>query len=92
MSAKRRRELAQRKKVRAIVLERAGNRCEWAPLIPELACGWLPDRTVLEIDELRGGAYRCTEWLDPERCVATCPAHHDHKSAAKREMLARWSA
>lgn len=87
-SARRDAEAEQRAEVRAVVLARAGNRCQWAEVVPWVRCGWLPGRRQLEVDELRGGSYRSTEYLDPDRCRAACPRHHDYKTAHKREALA----
>jgi len=74
--------------VRAEVGARAGWQCEYRDVIPEVECGWLPGRG-LEVDELRGGSFRASEWLDADRCRLTCPVHHDWKTANKREVLRR---
>ncbi|HKO85637.1 MAG TPA: hypothetical protein VJ140_14015 [Actinomycetota bacterium] len=63
--------------------------CQYRRAVPEVACGWLPGRRVLEVDELRGGSYRSAEWLDPSRCRAVCPCHHDYKTTHKDDVLAR---
>lgn len=89
ISKKRQRLLPKRNKVREEVLERAEWQCEYAPVIPEIACGTLPNRMFLEIDELRGGSHRVTEWTDPDLCRATCPIHHDYKTDNKEEVLKR---
>lgn len=91
-SARRVEEQAERDECRRIVLARAGHRCEYEGAIPEVRCGFLPGRRQLEVDELRGGAYRSTEYLDPERCRAACPKHHDFKTEHKRVVLARLEA
>ena len=88
VSGKRRAQLSERASVREQVIARAGGRCEYADVIPEVACGMLPGRGM-EVDELRGGARRGSEWLDPERCRLTCPVHHDWKTAHKRVVLRR---
>lgn len=73
----------------AAVLARSGGRCEYQDVIPEVRCGWLPDRRQIEVDELVGGAMRSIEYLDPERCRATCPVHHEWKTSHKAEVLRR---
>jgi hypothetical protein len=88
VSRKRKAQAGQRVQVREIVAERAGGRCEYAPVIPEVPCGMLPGRGM-EVDEMRGGSYRSTEWLDPDACRYTCPVHHDYKTAHKRTVLSR---
>jgi hypothetical protein len=88
VSAKRRADLGRRTEVRNEVIARAGGQCEYAAIVPEVACGLLPGRGM-EVDELRGGSYRVTEWLDPDRCRLVCPVHHDWKTAHKRELLKR---
>lgn len=95
-SPKRERLEQARREVRAEVLRRAGaadpgdlSACQYRVIIPEVACSWLPDRRQLEVDELRGGSHRSTEWLDPDQCRATCPFHHDIKTTHKREVLRR---
>lgn len=87
MSARRRSEQAERAKVREIVIERAGGECQYAEVIDWVSCGTLPDRSGLEVDELRGGSFRSTEYLDPEACRATCPRHHEYKTSHKNEVL-----
>jgi hypothetical protein len=80
----------KRAAVRAAVLERAGGDCEYAGVIPEVRCASPdPRRPAIEVDEIRGGAYRCTEWLNPDRCMASCQSHHDFKTLNKREVLLR---
>jgi hypothetical protein len=88
VSAKRRAAFSERDRVRQAVFDRAGGRCEYASVVPEVCCGLLPGRGI-EVDELRGGAHRVSEWLDVDRCRLTCPVHHDWKTANKRELLAR---
>ena len=88
VSGKRRAQLSERASVREQVIARAGGRCEYADVIPEVACGMLPGRGM-EVDELRGGSARGSEWLDPERCRLACPVHHDWKTAHKRVVLRR---
>lgn len=73
----------------AVASVRAGGRCEYAAVIHEVPCGWLPSRTELEPDELRGGSYRVTEQYDPERIRIVCPVHHDWKTDHKPELLER---
>lgn len=71
----------ERAKVRALVHERAGHRCQYAAVIPEIPCASpFKDRPKLEVDELRGGAHRSIEWLNPDACRLTCQAHHDVKT------------
>jgi hypothetical protein len=65
----------------------ARGRCEYADLWPDVPCGWLPERTVLEVDEIRGGSWRVVEWTDPHRCRLTCPVHHDVKTDSKDHAL-----
>lgn len=89
-SAKRKAEASARREVVALVLERADGKCEHAPHIPEVPCGYYPpERPGLEVDELRGGSWRGTEYLDPASCRATCPRHHDIKTTNKNEILRR---
>ena len=87
MSDRRRAELDDRAYCQREVRILAANRCEYAALWPDVACGWLPERTVLEVDEIRGGSYRAVEWTDPHRCRLTCPVHHDFKTATKTHEL-----
>jgi hypothetical protein len=89
ISTKRASQLNERKKVIDQVKERANNQCEYADIIPEIDCDTRPGRKNLEVDELRGGAHRCTEWLDATQCRLTCPAHHDYKTNHKNEILDR---
>lgn len=94
-SAKRKAEqIIRTKEVRPEVLRRAGasgpgdlSACQYRAVVPAVACGWLPDRRVLEVDELRGGSFRSSEWLDPDRCRAVCPCHHDYKTLHKDEVI-----
>lgn len=80
----------ERAEVRAEVLRRANGECAYAPIVPEVQCAFYPpDRPGLEVDELRGGAHRSIEWLNPDACRAACPAHHDYKTDHKREVLRR---
>lgn len=85
-STKRLAEQPQRDEVRRIVWENAGGVCQYAAVIPELPCGFLPGRSILEVDELRGGSRRGTEYLDPVQCRLCCPMHHDYKSLHKKEV------
>lgn len=90
VSARRARDLQTRAAVVEIVHARAGGACWYAPVVPEIRCRQLyRDRLPLEVDELRGGAYRVTEWLDPDRCRLTCQAHHDFKTDNKLLVLDR---
>ena len=90
ISEKRKRQLPKRADVRREVIARAGNRCEGVDVVPEISCGFYPpERPWLEVDELHGGAARASEWLDPSKCQALCPAHHDYKTAHKNEYLMR---
>ena len=91
VSARRQAQKARRAEVVAEVHERAGGRCEYADVVPEVECAsyWWSSRPPLEVDELRGGAHRSSEWLDPEQCRLTCHAHHDWKTENKRELLKR---
>lgn len=75
-----------RQECREIVLSRAGHRCEVAPYVPEIECGRRPGRLNLEVDEIRGGSFRCTEQYDPDRCRAVCPAHHDYLTLHKKAV------
>lgn len=80
----------EREACRTVVLDRASNRCQYAPLFPGTSCGYYPPaRADLEVDELRGGGYRCTEQYDPDQCRAACPVHHDMKTADKLPTLER---
>lgn len=86
-SARRQEQDAERAKVVAEVLRRAGAKspadlsaCQYRAIVPEVECGWLPDRRRLEVDELRGGSHRAIEWLNPDACRAVCPVHHDVKT------------
>lgn len=89
-SKKRAKQRTLRGKVREQVLQRANYECEYRWVIPEVPCGYLPGRYQLEVDELRGGAYRITEWLDPTRCVCTCPRMHDWKTLHKNLVIERF--
>jgi hypothetical protein len=91
MSAKRRTLLPERSELRQRALQRAGDRCEMAEIVPEVRCAFYGGRG-LEVDELRGGAYRSTEWLDLDRVAVGCPAHHDWKTDHKREFVRRWES
>lgn len=90
VSASRQRKAQIRQAVVAIVHERAGHRCWYIPIIPEIAChrfDWT--RSEFEVDELRGGSYRVTEMYDPDSCRLTCQAHHRWKTENKPELLER---
>lgn len=89
-SDRRREQEQERARVRAIVHDRAGGRCQYAAVWPDIECGspW-PRRPKLEVDELRGGSYRSVEWLNPDACRLTCQIHHDHKTLNKPEHLRR---
>lgn len=89
ISDKRREQLAERAEVRTIVAARAGHACQYKAIIPEIPCATRPGRHLLEVDELRGGAHRCIEWLNPDACRLACPAHHDWKTDHKAEVLRR---
>lgn len=85
VSSKRRAQAPERADARAIVLELADGACAYAPIIPEVpAC-----EGELEVDELRGGSRRGSEWLDPTMCRAPCRAHHRWKTDHKVEVLFR---
>lgn len=88
VSDQRRAQLSARASVLRQVIARAGGRCEYADVIPEVPCGMLPGRGM-EVDELRGGSRRSSEWLDVDRCRLACPVHHDWKTAHKRVVLRR---
>lgn len=88
VSEKRKAEQGARTACRAEVLRRSEGRCEYEAVIDWIPCGFLPDRRALEVDELRGGSFRSTEYLDPDACRATCPVHHDYKTSHKNEVLA----
>jgi hypothetical protein len=88
VSARRRSEQAARDACVEEVHRRDGT-CQLAVIFPEVTCGWLPDRRQLEVDEVHGGAMRCTEHTDPAACRLVCPKHHDHKTLHKRDALAR---
>lgn len=79
----------ERDACRAAVLARAAGVCEYRDVVPEVTCGWLPGRRELEVDEILGGPYRCTEQYEPDRCKATCPRHHDWKTDHKADLLRR---
>lgn len=87
-SAKRKAKQGERSLVREQVAQRAGWRCEYRHIIPEVSCGFLP-RRGMEVDELRGGLWRRVESLDPDACRYTCPVHHDWKTDHKVEVLRR---
>lgn len=70
---------AERAKVRKVVAARAGWQCQYAVIVPEVACRFYGGRGM-EVDELRGGAHRSIEWLNADACRLTCPAHHDVKT------------
>lgn len=86
-SDRRKAEQPERDATRQEVLRRAGWQCQYRDLVPWVRCATRPGRRDLEVDELRGGAQRSTEYLDPEQCRATCPAHHDYKTEHKHEVL-----
>lgn len=88
-SARRVAEADARAACRTAVLERAGGVCEYADVIPEVTCGPIGRRRELEVDEIRGGSYRCTDYLDPEQCRASCARHHDWKTVHKATVLDR---
>jgi hypothetical protein len=87
VSARRRSEAKAREVCREIVLARAGRRCQYRVLWPDVPCGWLPGRYGLEVDEIRGGSYRSQEHTDPDRCRATCAVHHELKTDQKTHAL-----
>lgn len=82
VSAKRRVQSAERARVRVEVLARDGG-CRAAEL-PQVPCGWIPDRAPLEVHEViprgRGG-----DWLDVDNCVSLCPQSHDWVTEHPRE-------
>jgi hypothetical protein len=89
-SLRRTQQELERAEVRAEVHQRAGGVCQYAPVIPEIQCASpFRDRPQLEVDELRGGAHRSVEWLNPDACRLTCQAHHDWKTEHKPELLRR---
>ena len=81
----------ERDACRAVVLERAGHCCQYAPIWPGLPCGSpFTDRPQLEVDEVRGGSYRAADQYDPHWCRAACQLHHDIKTRSKtRALVAR---
>jgi hypothetical protein len=92
VSARRRSRAAEREAVVAEVLTRPGPRCEMARWVPEVRCGSLttPERPhAIEVDEIRGGAWRVTEMYDASRCQRGCHRHHDWKTANKQEYRRR---
>lgn len=91
-SEKRAAQADERDQVRALVLARDRG-CIARDVITEVRCG-SPDlrRPAFEVDEVRGGSWRITEWLDAARCWSMCQNHHDHKTANKRDVLRRMRA
>lgn len=88
-SAKRTADEPERARVREVVLARDRG-CTAVDVVPEVRCGSPdPRRPEIEVDEIRGGAYRVDEWLDPDRCRSLCQAHHDWKTAHKQEYRRR---
>jgi hypothetical protein len=89
-SPKRARDQQRRQAVVEIVHARANCCCWYAAFIPEIRCEhWDRSRPRLEVDELRGGSYRITEWLDPDACRLACQSHHRYKTEHKLEVLDR---
>lgn len=90
VSAKRKAEEAERASVKVAALVRAGNRCEAAALVPEVAC-WGP----LDADEIVPRGVYPKGHLDLENVQIACRAHHDwkheHPEEAERRGLRKWS-
>ena len=94
VSEKRLSEKDRRAEVRALVLARAGYRCEARNLVPEVRC-WHPPGVELDVDEVVPRGVYPGGHLDPDNCQALCRAHHDWKhaepEAAVERGLRRWS-
>jgi hypothetical protein len=72
MSAKRRRALKERAKVREAVIERdAGCRARY--MIPGVTCSG-----GVAVHEIRRRAQDRSAWLNVDLCVTLCDAHHEH--------------
>lgn len=96
MSARRRRDLAERRRVREAVIARDGG-CVLRPgtALAERAdigaCGWYRDG--IEVHEIIGRGQWAAGWLVAGNCVALCPCHHDwvetHPTAAAELGLSK---
>ena len=74
-SKRRRAELQERHQVRLTVIARdKGCAARGIPGVPHGAIG---GRAPLEVHELKRGAHRSEVYLDPDWCLALCPASHD---------------
>lgn len=90
VSDKRQAHMKLRRLVVEIVHQRADHRCWYAHVVPEIRCERFDfTRPEFEVDELRGGAQRLTEWTDPDRCRLTCQSHHRYKTEHKLTFLDR---
>lgn len=76
MSARRRREGAERAKVRAEVLERDRG-CRAHGLAPGPCASPFPERAEREVHEVIPRGRDSTSWLNPLLCIAVCQRHHD---------------
>lgn len=85
VSKKRRNQMGSRKAARDDVLRR-DRRCR-AALIAPGPCGTRPGRYDLEVHELTRGAGRGSAWLNPDLCIAVCPAHHDWITTNPKEAI-----
>ena len=86
-SPKRRAEAPQRAAVRELVLARDGGCVPAARGMPG-PCGSRPGRPSLEVHEIAARGTAPGSHLDPDLCVATCPAHHDQITEATGDLLA----
>lgn len=72
MSAKRRRQLTERSKVRDEVILR-DNGCRARYAIPGVTCSG-----GVAVHEIRRRAQDRSAWLNADLCVSLCDAHHEH--------------
>lgn len=75
LSPKRRESLAERRRVRELVLARDGG-CVAAGLVPSVKCAG-----PLDVDEIVPRGVRPGGELDPTNCQVLCRAHHRWKHA-----------
>lgn len=81
VSPKRRSLRPERDRTRDAVIERDGGCCgEGLPGVPHdhpVGRPW-----TLEVHELRRGAMRSTDFVNPDACIALCPAAHEFATTA----------
>jgi hypothetical protein len=88
ISAKRKKQLPLRDRVRQEVLARDRD-CQAARLVPGIRCGGPLDTHEVKPRSTGG------DWLNPDHAIAICRLHHgwvgDHPTEAARLGLHRWS-